>query len=98
MIYFVSELLLTITRRAPKSANVREADHSSLRFLWIVIGLSIWLALWLAGNYRAAMFHHYRLAIYCGAVLFVLGLALRWWSIIQLGRFFTVNVAIARVL
>jgi protein-S-isoprenylcysteine O-methyltransferase len=30
-----------------------------------------------------------------GIVLFAAGLALRWYSIVQLGRFFTVNVSIA---
>ncbi|MGZ4983845.1 MAG: hypothetical protein ACXV9Q_07075, partial [Chthoniobacterales bacterium] len=58
IIYFVSELLLTVTRRAPKSANVREADHSSLRFLWIVIVLSICLALWLTNRWRTAILPH----------------------------------------
>jgi len=96
MIYFVSELLLSITRRAPKSANVREADHSSLRFLWIVIALSIFLALWCTSHWRGAILPHAHFFLILGVVLFVLGLVLRWWSIIQLGRFFTVNVAIAR--
>ncbi len=96
MIYFVSEVLLSLTRRAPKSANVREADHSSLGFLWTVIGLSIWLALWLTSHFRAAFLPHAKFFVALGVVLFVLGLVLRWWSIIQLGRFFTVNVAIAR--
>ncbi|MGZ5002528.1 MAG: methyltransferase family protein [Chthoniobacterales bacterium] len=96
IIYFVSELLLTVTRRAPKSANVREADHSSLRFLWIVIVLSICFALWLTNRWRAALLPHTHFFLIVGVVLFVLGLVLRWWSIIQLGRFFTVNVAIAQ--
>lgn len=29
-----------------------------------------------------------------GIILLLLGLALRWWSIVYLGRFFTVNVAV----
>jgi protein-S-isoprenylcysteine O-methyltransferase len=93
--YFFSELLLSITRRAPKSANMRESDHSSLRVLWIVIGLSIWFALWLTRHFRAAVLPHSKFLLALAVMLFVLGLILRWWSIIQLGRFFTVNVAIA---
>ena len=96
MIYLFSEIILSLTRRAPKSANVREADHSSLRFLWIVIALSIWLALWLTSHFRAALLPQAKFFVGLGVLFFVLGLALRWWSIIQLGRFFTVNVAIAR--
>jgi protein-S-isoprenylcysteine O-methyltransferase len=96
MVYFASELILSLTRRAPKSANVREADHSSLRVLWIVIMLSIGLALWATTHWSAAMLPHRRALTYCGVLLFVAGLILRWWSIIQLGRFFTVNVAIAQ--
>ncbi|MDQ6912565.1 MAG: isoprenylcysteine carboxylmethyltransferase family protein [Verrucomicrobiota bacterium] len=94
--YFFSELLLSITRRAPKSANMRESDHSSLRLLWIVIGLSIWLALWLTSHFRAALLPHLRFFLALAVAIFACGLVLRWWSIIRLGRFFTVNVAIAR--
>jgi protein-S-isoprenylcysteine O-methyltransferase Ste14 len=35
-------------------------------------------------------------SIFAGLVLFVLGLIVRWIAIIHLGRFFTVNVAIAK--
>ncbi len=96
LIYFASELLLSITRRAPKSVNVRESDRSSLRFLWIAIMLGIFLALWSTQHCFAATLPHRRALTWCGVILFVAGLALRWWSIIQLGRFFTVNVAIAQ--
>ena len=96
LIYFFSEVLLSLTRRAPKSANMRESDHSSLRVLWIAIGLSIWLAILITTNFRAAALPSPKLFGVLAIVLFALGLALRWWSIIQLGRFFTVNVAIAQ--
>lgn len=94
LIYFASELLLSVTRRSPKSANVREEDHSSLRALWLVIMASIAAAIWFALHVRVGLLAHPRAFAHAGVVIFALGLILRWWAIIQLGRFFTVNVAI----
>ncbi len=74
---------------------MHESDHSSLRVLWIVIGLSIWFALWLTTHFRSAHLPHPKFFLALAVALFVFGLVLRWWSIIQLGRFFSVNVAIA---
>ena len=39
---------------------------------------------------------HQRSFVFAGVVLFVVGLLLRWWAIITLGRFFTVDVTIEK--
>lgn len=70
-----------------------DADDSSLRLLWITIVLAV----------AAGVFASYRLPraafggaaiVWIGCAVFALGLALRWYSIVYLGRYFTVNVAI----
>src|SRR5213079_2193074 len=44
----------------------------------------------------AAALPHHRSFEFAGVVLFVAGLLLRWWAIITLGRFFTVDVTIEK--
>lgn len=88
----VSEFALAIFRRSrSKSAS---KDRGSFAALWIVIGLSIYVALWWAMSGRTVM-ANYEAVYPVGVVLFVAGMGLRWWAILHLGRWFTVNVAIA---
>lgn len=89
--YFFSELVLAVTRRS--SAKTVSRDANSLRILWIVIGVSIWLSIQAQGRWPEAMLPPWFVPI--GVALFVGGMVLRWYSIIHLGRFFTVNVSIA---
>jgi protein-S-isoprenylcysteine O-methyltransferase Ste14 len=95
LIYFASEVLLTITRRS-RSATGEKQDRSTLGVLWIVIMVSVTAGVFVAGNWRAgAMAHGHAVAV-AGVVLFVVGLLLRWWAIVTLGRFFTVDVTIEK--
>ncbi|MEO8066552.1 MAG: isoprenylcysteine carboxylmethyltransferase family protein [Flavobacteriales bacterium] len=93
MLLGVSEIGLALFKRAGRSAESK--DRGSFLALWGVIGLSIFCAISVTHalpEYGVA----YSDALYwTGLLLFVLGTALRWWSIIHLGKFFTVNVAIA---
>jgi protein-S-isoprenylcysteine O-methyltransferase len=93
-IYVLSELALTLGKRA-KSAESRVEDKGSLNLLWIVIAASVALAFNLAYSFRAAAMNAAPALRYLGIALFVAGLALRWYAIVHLGRFFTVNVSIA---
>lgn len=92
-LFGISELALAIFKRSRGSA--KDKDRGSLLLLWGVIGASIFLAIFL--SYAAPQFacEPSALEYYGGLVLFACGLVLRWWSIVHLGRFFTVNVAIA---
>lgn len=93
--YVVSEIGLGIVKRA-RGGESRLADQGSLAFLWIVIGCSMLFAFSL--KYSMPQFDFQSLAATAtvvGAALFVAGLAFRWYAIFYLGRFFTVNVAIA---
>ena len=50
----------------------------------------------MALNFPQAALPHPQVCRLIALVIFVLGLALRWWAIVTLGRFFTVDVQIAQ--
>jgi len=93
LVYLVSEILLTLTRRSRSKAGTKH-DRSTLGIIWLVIAISIIAGVFVAQNFRAAALPHGRMFASAGVVLFVAGLILRWWAIITLGRFFTVDVTI----
>jgi protein-S-isoprenylcysteine O-methyltransferase Ste14 len=95
LIYLVSELLLTLTRRSRSETGTKQ-DRSTLGIIWLVIAVSITAGLFVALNFPAAALPHGRIFASAGVVLFVAGLILRWWAIITLGRFFTVDVTIEK--
>jgi protein-S-isoprenylcysteine O-methyltransferase len=94
LVFLVSESGLAIFKRAGRHGQ-RAADQGSLRLLWTVIALSVFLAYVAAGSLPAAKFGPAPLNPLLGAAIFLVGLAIRWYAIVYLGRFFTVNVAIA---
>ena len=88
-----SELALSLLKRAKAGATAR--DRHSFQLIWLVT---------LAGTALGVTFaytaHHWSLPwreqLYvAGCGVFLAGLILRWYAIYYLGRFFTVNVAIA---
>ncbi|MBA3607929.1 MAG: isoprenylcysteine carboxylmethyltransferase family protein [Chthoniobacterales bacterium] len=95
LVYLISEILLTVTRRSRSRTGTKQ-DRSTLRMLWLVIMVSIAAGVFLARHYPAAALAHGREIAYAGVALFVAGLFLRWWAIITLGRFFTVDVSIEK--
>jgi protein-S-isoprenylcysteine O-methyltransferase len=90
--YGVSEIILAFTRRSRGDSR----DRHSLALLWVVIAISIFLSLSAAQTYHAANLPHRRLLYFAGLFLFAGGVILRWYSIVRLGRFFTVDVSIAK--
>jgi protein-S-isoprenylcysteine O-methyltransferase Ste14 len=93
IVFGVLELVLSVTRRSTAAAS--RADRGSMAVLWLVIALSIVLAFYATNTARYAAFAVNRIVYIVALVLFGAGLALRWYAIIHLGRFFTVDVAIA---
>lgn len=89
----VLELIVSATKRSTGAAA--RADRGSLAVLSIIIPLAIVLAFYEALAARFAGFEVGKSLYYAALALFGAGLALRWYSIIHLGRFFTVDVAIA---
>ena len=93
LLFGASELGLLLRRRAkPGTASY---DRGSLRLLWLVNSASIAGAFVCAGQLTwAALPAPYPL-LALGMAILILGLLLRWYSIVYLGRLFTVDVAIA---
>jgi protein-S-isoprenylcysteine O-methyltransferase len=92
-LFGLSEFSLLIGKRA--GVGSRSADHGSLRVFWIVIPLCVVASIAAANVVPQANVAWLERLIDLGGVLFLLGLILRWYAIFYLGRFFTVNVAIA---
>src|SRR2546423_5459182 len=95
LLYFASELLLTITRRSRSRTGTKQ-DRSTLRVLWIVIMISIGAGVFVTMNWRIGALAHGRMFEIAGVLLFAAGLIIRWWAIVTLGRFFTVDVTIEK--
>jgi protein-S-isoprenylcysteine O-methyltransferase Ste14 len=95
LIYLVSEILLNLTRRSRSKTGTKQ-DRSTLGIIWLVIAVSVTAGVFVAQNFRADALPHGRMFASAGVVLLVAGLILRWWAIITLGRFFTVDVTIER--
>ncbi len=89
----VSEFVLTLFTRSKKSAVSK--DRHSLEIIWVVNLAAIALGVFAAYRLYWCRLPWPQTFLDAGYGLFVLGLALRWYSIIYLGRFFTTNVAIA---
>ena len=93
LLFPVLEITLAIRKRADSQVTSNE-DRGSMLLLWLAIAVGVCAAIafqWV----RAARFTFpadaVRLVALC---LLVGGLAIRWASIVTLGRFFTVDVAI----
>jgi protein-S-isoprenylcysteine O-methyltransferase len=91
--YGLSEVALGIFKRS--GAPSQATDRSSLRLLWVVILASVAVAI--VATRTLPQFGSQLLAsgYPLGLLVFLAGLALRWYAIVYLGRFFTVDVAIA---
>ena len=88
-----SELGLRIARGS-RSNSARSEDSSTLALLWVTITLAMWGAVWAARVLPAATFTLPRMGQYAALAVFCAGISLRWWAVMTLGRFFTVDVAI----
>lgn len=93
LVLLVSELGLRLGRQAAPGGT-RAADRSSLTLLWVTILLALGGAVLVARALPAWDFPLPVAGHLAALALFAAGLALRWWAILTLGRFFTVDVAI----
>ncbi len=93
-IFAIAEIALGIFMRAKSDAQSH--DKGSLRMLWLVILASLYLGFQASHSFPMLGLADIGISYPIGVTLFFSGLCLRWFSIIYLGRFFTVNVAIAK--
>ena len=93
LIYLLSEIGIGLLRRSGRRSKRRDAG--SLTVLWVTIIAAIAAAVMV--TYLLPQFA-FPLPHAVGEVIggvFAIGLVLRWWAILSLGKFFTVDVAIA---
>ena len=102
LVYFASELLLTITRRSRSKTGTKQ-DRSTLGMIWLVIALSIAAGIFVARSISLRRgvvgLFDFPESDWISAVavgLFAAGLVVRWWAIVTLGRFFTVDVVVEK--
>lgn len=93
LVYLFSEVLLTATRRSRSRTGTKQ-DRSTLGVIWLVISVSLIAGINVAKLWPAAALPQGEMFAHVGVFLFIAGLVLRWWAIIALGRFFTVDVTI----
>jgi protein-S-isoprenylcysteine O-methyltransferase len=89
----LSELCLGLVKRS--RSNATSKDRHSLAAIWLVYLFTIPLAIVAAYHLPECSIPWPQWLPGLGFGLFALGLVLRFYSIMHLGRFFTVNVAIA---
>ena len=102
LVYLASEVLLTITRRSRTKTGTKR-DKSTLAMIWVVIAISIAAGILVArsASLRAGIvglfdFPESDWILILAIAFFAAGLALRWWAIVTLGRFFTVDVVVEK--
>ena len=93
-IYGLSEVCLALTRRSREGGASR--DRYSLVLLWGTILISVWLSINCVVWFANAILAHRRAFYLLGVALFFGGVVLRWYAIWYLGRYFTVDVSIAK--
>jgi protein-S-isoprenylcysteine O-methyltransferase Ste14 len=94
ILFGLSEIALLISKRSKKAVNKSSPDKRSLLILWVTIPVFL-----TAGGFASvynAWEIHYPLNTIAYSVI-AAGLLIRWIAIIQLGRMFTVDVAISDV-
>src|ERR1044072_3012493 len=86
--YGLSEAGLGLIKRSRDDSV--DADDSSLRVLWVTIMLAVTAGMLASSRLPEAAIQN-RAVFWVGCALFALGIALRWYAIVYLGRFFTVT-------
>ena len=92
MTWFASEILIFLLIRSDKT-DKKKQDKSSLLFLWIMVSLAISSGI-IISNYIKIPISNIKSIYYIGLVIIVCGIILRLFSIVTLGRLFTVDVTI----
>lgn len=91
-LWITSEVFLLVKRRA--TSGIVASDQGFTRQALVVFIVTNLGAVMCLALFRQAVFATDVTAV-VGLALMVAGLLLRWWAVAHLGRFFTVNVAVA---
>ncbi len=93
VVFLAFEATISLTRRPLAGAQTK--DRGTFQLIWIGITVAIVAGIWAGYAVPSAHLPHAEAIYPYGLALFVLGAIVRAWSIHVLGRFFTVQVAIA---
>ena len=95
LLFTISEVLLLVLKRSKKEVIKSRKDSRSLLLLWLIITGCLIIGniiarkhIWISGD--PLLFE------IAGIILITAGFIIRWMAIIQLGKMFTVDVAISR--
>jgi len=88
-----SEVVLAVRRRSGRD-RAESHDAGTLWIVWAAIALSMGLAMFFAIRVELGRFRADGAWILLAWGCLAAGIGLRWWAILTLGRFFTVDVAI----
>lgn len=91
LVFGLSECLLGLLRRSGAAGS--GLDRGSLRLFWILVPLAVVLSQWAAIHLRSADIDP-GWARPLGIAVMIAGMVLRGYSILYLGRWFTVDIAI----
>lgn len=87
------ETILLFWRRSQHDPTMRQEDRGSLVVMSLVTGGGVIVACLLPIVWTGAAIPWLRQEVtIAGIVVFLLGAALRWWAILSLGRYFTMDV------
>ncbi len=90
--WLASEICLVIKTRTRRAGGDIQ-DRGSMLLLWAAIASSVTAAQWIGEVSAPTMPGGHSLKI-AGIAVFALGLAVRWKAILELGKAFSVNVAV----
>jgi protein-S-isoprenylcysteine O-methyltransferase len=92
LLFPASEIALAAVKRSGRRSGATSQDRGTILALWAAIGLGLALA-WGASCLPVLRIPP-RPALVAALAFLVVGLAIRWWAIVTLGKFFTVDVAV----
>ena len=92
-LWVTSEVVLGVFKRS-KGTEYSRRDSGSSPLLWGTIALAVGLAMFARRLWWAHIPGDFRLLFAVALAIVVFGLALRWWAIVVLGRFFTADLAV----
>jgi protein-S-isoprenylcysteine O-methyltransferase len=95
VLFPVSEIALSIFRRS-RTPRGKSQDQGSAGMVWIAVAVGVFAAMAAQSAPIARPHWPDQIVRPIGLVLVLAGLAVRWWAIIVLGRYFTIDVATRR--
>ncbi len=90
-IWVLSEILLSVLRRSGRSAS--HLDRSSLRIIWLTIVTAVPLGVFIGISGIGALRIGESVSWF-GLLIILAGIAVRWWALAVLGKYFTVDVSL----